>query len=238
MDTLEITLSPLLVTEQQTYHVRAYIVQVNGLPDEYAPNDTVETAFEKLSGTPFRLEWKTDNAPLETSWTLKDENGTIVTVGNYTEPDSLFVRDLCLRPSCYTFTVTDNGGNGLCCGNGNGYFQLTDPEGNLIAFRGAFGTTENISFCFPEFPADADVFRIYPVPSDGSFNLMVDPPIIGETLELRISDMSGRIVVAQPFTASYVNSFSFPFLAVGIYHASVYSNYKKKLQVQKILVTR
>ena len=238
MDTIFVTLPALQLAPQQSYTLQAFVLQVNGSPDEYVPNDTVVTAFQSFSGSPFRLEWQTDNAPLEASWNLKDETGTVIASGSYTDADSLFTPELCLRPSCYTFTATDAAGNGLCCGNGYGYFSLSDPAGNVLAFRSAFGASEVVRFCFPEYPAGEPVFIIYPVPNDGSFNLVVEPHLVGKDIELSLSDMSGRIVARRSFTAAYVNPFSFPSLAAGIYHVYIYSDYQKKTKVQKILVVR
>ncbi|WNJ18993.1 M43 family zinc metalloprotease [Pontibacter sp. G13] len=90
-----------------------------------------------------------DNYPEETSWTVVDDNNTTVasggTYGSF--PDgSTVTEDLCLEDGCYTFTIFDSYGDGICCGYGNGSYSLTDASGT-IASGGAFGSSDATQFC-------------------------------------------------------------------------------------------
>ncbi len=93
-----------------------------------------------------------DNYPEETSWTLTDENGATVASSNGTysgTPDGTTVsEEFCLTDGCYTFTLNDSFGDGICCGYGQGSYSVTDGNGNVLFSGGEFGTTDVNDFCF------------------------------------------------------------------------------------------
>jgi hypothetical protein len=83
----------------------------------------------------FQFTLRTDDYGYETSWELKDEtSGTIVesrgegTYDNNAEDDL----QLCLNGNrCYTLTIQDSYGDGLCCGQNNPGFELV-ADGQVI----------------------------------------------------------------------------------------------------------
>ena len=96
-----------------------------------------------------------DNYPEETSWTLTNDAGTTVASGSYStaNPDgSTISEDLCLPDGCYTFTINDAYGDGICCSYGNGSYSVTDSSGTL-ASGGSFTTSEATPFCLGGAPA-------------------------------------------------------------------------------------
>jgi hypothetical protein len=96
-----------------------------------------------------------DNYPEETAWTITNDGGaTVASGGTYgSSPDgSTVTEDLCLPNDCYTFTITDAYGDGICCAYGAGSYTLTGPGGTL-ASGGSFGASESTSFCFGGPPA-------------------------------------------------------------------------------------
>jgi len=89
----------------------------------------------------------TDNYPGETTWTIKDANGnTLYSGGPYTSTNSIFTVDICEPDGCYDFTINDTYGDGICCAYGQGYYNVSDASGELIA-GGAFTNTETKNFC-------------------------------------------------------------------------------------------
>lgn len=91
-----------------------------------------------------------DNYPEETSWTIKDANGTTVASGGTygSEPDgSTKIETACLSDGCYTFTITDSYGDGICCSYGNGSYSLTDANGTVLASGSSFSSSEATDFC-------------------------------------------------------------------------------------------
>lgn len=83
----------------------------------------------------------TDSYAYETSWTLSNEEGEIMSGGsyeNYTEyVDSACVSNIGL--SCVTFTLNDSYGDGICCGYGEGWFVI-NVNGEEVMSGGEFGS--------------------------------------------------------------------------------------------------
>ncbi len=91
-----------------------------------------------------------DNYPEETSWSITDAGGgTVANGGTYgSQPDgSTIVESICLNDGCYTFTINDSFGDGLCCGFGIGNYSLTSADGSILASGGEFGSSESTPFC-------------------------------------------------------------------------------------------
>lgn len=92
-----------------------------------------------------------DNDPVEVSWELTDNSGSVLyespmfLLGN--QPNQLVSQPICLAQGCYTLVMKDIGNNGLCCGNGNGYYVLTDVNGDTLAFGSSYGSSDTTTFC-------------------------------------------------------------------------------------------
>ncbi len=90
-----------------------------------------------------------DNYPEETSWTLTDDSGATVASASYSTANadgSTVTEDLCLPDGCYTFTINDAYGDGICCSYGNGSYSVTDASGTL-ASGGSFTDSEATEVC-------------------------------------------------------------------------------------------
>ncbi len=90
-----------------------------------------------------------DNYPEETSWTLKNSSGTTVASGGPygSQPDgSTLTQSLCQPNGCYTFTMNDSYGDGMCCTYGSGSYTLSGPTGTL-ASGGTFTSSQVTNFC-------------------------------------------------------------------------------------------
>ncbi|MAT53216.1 MAG: hypothetical protein CMN32_01965 [Saprospirales bacterium] len=95
-----------------------------------------------------------DNYPEETSWEITDDAGTVVassggTYGSYAD-GAIVTENICLADGCYTFTIFDVYGDGICCSYGNGSYTLVDDlSGTTLASGGTFGFSEATPFCLP-----------------------------------------------------------------------------------------
>lgn len=95
-----------------------------------------------------------DNYPEETSWSLTNGSGqTVASGGTYgSQPDGSTVsEELCLPDGCYTFTINDAYGDGICCSYGNGSYSVTGASGTL-ASGGSFSSSESTEFCLGSEP--------------------------------------------------------------------------------------
>ena len=91
---------------------------------------------------------QTDNYAYETDWTLTNENNVIVESGgyNYNDNFSYFQEEMCVDDGCYTFTIFDSFGDGICCGYGFGSYGLI-VQGETIETGGNFNYSETTTFC-------------------------------------------------------------------------------------------
>jgi hypothetical protein len=84
-----------------------------------------------------------DNFPSEISWNIKTANGTIVYSGTSTGAA------ICLPDNqCYTFTIYDSFGDGICCNYGIGSYSLI-VDGTTLITGGNYTYFEATSFNCP-----------------------------------------------------------------------------------------
>ena len=55
----------------------------------------------------------------------------------------------CLADGCYTFTIYDSYGDGICCGFGIGNYEILSPLGDIMGLGGEFADDESVPFCLP-----------------------------------------------------------------------------------------
>jgi len=53
----------------------------------------------------------------------------------------------CLSAACYTFTISDAYGDGICCTYGSGSYTLKDAAGTTLASGGTFTSSASHNFC-------------------------------------------------------------------------------------------
>lgn len=91
----------------------------------------------------------TDDYPNETYWKVTDNTGTIILERDPVAGATLYKDSTCVEPGgCYTFTITDSYGDGICCAYGAGYYQVY-LDGVLITSGGDFNTNDFYSFNCP-----------------------------------------------------------------------------------------
>ncbi len=88
-----------------------------------------------------------DNYPGETTWTLKNASGTtLYSGGPYSSAGSTVSETFCLADGCYDFQINDSYGDGICCGYGQGSYDIS-INGQSVASGGQFASTELTNFC-------------------------------------------------------------------------------------------
>merc|ERR1712174_33767 len=87
----------------------------------------------------FIITLNTDSYGYETSFTLVNDHtgGTRLAGGLYASSKS-FDEVTCLNNGRYIFTISDEHGDGMCCGNGQGSYKLT-LGGEVVKEGGDFG---------------------------------------------------------------------------------------------------
>ncbi len=129
----------------------AVTVNPNGVSDQRPENDDFTFEFDVLlDGVDILLNILTDEYPGETTWELRDDNNQVLYSGGpYNSQFTQFQERFCLDPTeCYTFTMFDSFGDGICCGFGQGNYDITDADGlPLLTSTGEFNFSETNEFC-------------------------------------------------------------------------------------------
>jgi hypothetical protein len=96
-----------------------------------------------------------DNYASETTWQIANSSGGVVASGGpYTGQNNQTVsQNVSLADGCYTFTIFDSYGDGICCAYGTGDYAVTDGCGTVLASGGAFASSESTGFCLGGGPA-------------------------------------------------------------------------------------
>ncbi len=98
-----------------------------------------------------------DNYPEETSWRVELNGVIVASGGSYeSEADGASVTEyICLEPNiCYNFIMQDLYQDGMCCGYGQGSYELLDAIGNVLASGGEFANSETTQICLADYCAD------------------------------------------------------------------------------------
>jgi len=149
-----------------------------------------------------------DNYPEETSWSITNSGGTTVASGGTyaSAPDGSSLTEVaCLPNGCYTFTINDAYGDGICCSFGNGSYSLTNSSGSVLASGGNFTNSESTNFCISgasreEAPvaqaaaASFQDFSLFPNPTRSVINLGFEATAASQG-EVVITDLTGRTMV-------------------------------------------
>ncbi|HMO39928.1 MAG TPA: S8 family serine peptidase [Saprospiraceae bacterium] len=91
-----------------------------------------------------------DRYPGETFWDIKDASGYVwMSGGPYVSqaPNSTLQLDFCLPYGCYNLNMYDTYNDGMCCGNGQGSYRLSNAAGQVLASGGQFGNIQSHAFC-------------------------------------------------------------------------------------------
>ena len=149
------------------------------------------------------LDLVTDNYASETTWEFTDSSGNIVAQGggysnNNTSSSEIEIPS---ADECYTFTINDSYGDGICCQYGTGSYSISDDSGNVIFSGGEFGSTEATTFRVGESLSlnsfmDENL-KIFPNPSNGVF-----------TIKTTLTNSSYKIhnLIGQTIKTGFINN--------------------------------
>jgi len=133
-------------------HIEITLLEINLVTDEIPSNNEISwTLTANPEGKQVTINLITDNFPQETTWELVDElNHVIASAGPFSESQNLFSSSICLDPEgCYTFIIYDAFGDGMSAQGIQGYYEITNSEGEVLAsiIKPNFGDLEANQFC-------------------------------------------------------------------------------------------
>ena len=182
------------------------LLSPNGSTDENTVDNTlVSSAFTIFVETAIvNLTLLTDENGFETSWDFKDSNDTILYSGEidvYGDETTYNHTFDVPTGGCYSFTIYDLWGDGICCLLGAGSYTLTDSNSNVIATGGEFLAQETVSFTTvntlgtENYLLDRKI-TLYPNPATNVLNIKVGASnSLPDTY--KIYNMLGQIVLQQ-----------------------------------------
>lgn len=220
------------------YSLNVTLAGINGT--DFSGNSLTGTTHKDVYDVagPFEFVLATDKYASETSFKFKRPDGTILCQGgNFNNANNVVVRRYTINPEagCYILEVYDQYGDGINSGDGAGYFQINDADGDLV-FRnnGQFGdkavyflnvTTNGDGSVGIDDMAENNV-SVYPNPVADVLNISFN----GEIRYVEVYDLVGRMVQR---IAGNVNQISTNEMETGIYVVRVAT--ENGVHVQKIV---
>ena len=125
--------------------------QCTGCTDSAACNYDVSATIDDgsciLDSEDLTIIILTDNYPGETTWTVTDvARARLWHLVDLTYGRHEYVEQVCIDAGCYTFTISDSFGDGVCCAYGIGSYAVS-TNGTELASGGEFATSEATDFC-------------------------------------------------------------------------------------------
>ncbi len=244
LQTANVNLPPITV-DSGTHELVVSSSAPNNNEDEIPENDPWGLVFTVNNpGGNVLLTLTIDNYGSDVTWELYNEQSTLLYSGGpYPDFEEGLVDsvDFCLTDGCYTFSIADAFGDGICCENGEGSLLIQNSDGSvLVENDGQYGDgfTTDPPFCMEVVgiaePPAALGFALIPNPAQGSLAIRLSE----ESLQARVSivDGTGRLVrsyVANGRTG--LITFDVHGLAEGFYTVLVESEGRRGAQRLSIL---
>ncbi|PTD14385.1 M43 family zinc metalloprotease [Flavobacterium columnare] len=130
------------------------IIEVNGVNDTRSSNNFAKVQIintaqpESFFYDEINLELQLDNKGEDITWELLDSSGKILHSGGpYNDNEPILIQETwnLEDKECYTFTIKDKRADGLCCDNGEGYYQIGYKD-NIIIREGRFSESSTKGF--------------------------------------------------------------------------------------------
>lgn len=150
-----LTLNPITFPDGQSdFEIR--LVLPNGQQDDFALNNgRIKSVYVALGGIELDLTIVTDNFSQQSGYELRDVNGNVLLSEDIIPNVGTYETTICVdEGTCYTFVMLDTYGNGMCCSNGNGSYELKHQDGTILASGGVFTFEDATSFCIND-PCDS-----------------------------------------------------------------------------------
>jgi hypothetical protein len=221
------------------------VATANGVTDQRSGNNTATATFTtpeipaNYTFNTFTFRLQQDLWGSETTWNLKDGSGTTLHSGGpYTDAatlPALITQNWTLSSNkCYTFTINDSSGDGICCGteNGDGYYDIKSTDGSVVVISGTeFGYSDSKSFTTNtlgtnEFETTSDIY-LYPNPTKGTLNIRI-PSNFGLPNSYAISNVLGQNISQKKVSKETDLTINTSALSNGIYFITVVKEDQKR----------
>ena len=157
--------------------------QPNGILDDEPGNDDWSITYTASSPAgQLALVLTLDAMGSDITWELRSPGDLLLYEGGpYPDGQEGLVDSIgfCLTNGCYVFSIHDAFGNGLCCAEGNGRYEVKDLYGVVhVSSDGVFEELETTEFCLVDVgvPEHRSLdLAIAPNPSTGPIHITTSP---------------------------------------------------------------
>ncbi|WP_347924196.1 M43 family zinc metalloprotease [Pontimicrobium sp. SW4] len=145
----EVVNLPVIVSSSGNHTFNVSISNPNGNTDLRSCNDDDSAAFSidqsYASTTQVHLTLTPDSFGSEITWEFRDSGNNLLNNGGpYTDGNTDVINESfnVVANECYTFTIFDAPGDGICCDFGTGSYELKADDNTVIVSGGDYGASE------------------------------------------------------------------------------------------------
>lgn len=226
------------------------IDSANGTTDQRTSNNTHIQSYQPLNYnyTNYTFNLQQDFWGSETTWELKDGSGTTLHSGGpfLDIPESTSVLPALLTEywtlannQCYTFTINDSAGDGICCEGGNGYYNIKTTDGlKTLKSGGSFIKKEYVFFTNNTLGINdnerlLDEIYLFPNPAKDFFTIYT-PSDFGLPNNITITNSLGQILSQKNIEKTSDLNINLNGFSNGIYFVTIVKEQQSKtLQLVK-----
>ena len=204
----------------------------NGNTDLRNCNDATSLNFDidpsYNSTSQVHLALTPDDFGSETTWEFRaSSNALLYSGGPYTNGDTTVINQSfnVVANECYTFTMFDSAGDGICCGFGTGFYELTTDDTTVIVSGGGYGASEITNISTASTLGVNDYFvnnkvSLYPNPASDIINIKLAK---GNDLpdNYKIYNILGQLVTAREISNQLQLKIDVTSLSKGVYFIKV-----------------
>ncbi len=195
---------------------------INGGADANTDNNSKnKNFFNNANPQTSTLTVRFDNWPSESSWKIFDKDNPDIIIpsnGSGGVGETIEI-PLCTYEGCFVLEFYDSFGDGICCGEGEGYFMITNSNDTLVLNQTFSGSLATHEFCVgPVGIAETlagESIQVFPNPSTGILRIMGIAS--SEMKSLSVIDVNGVLVK----NAAVSNQLDLSDLAKGIYFVRI-----------------
>jgi hypothetical protein len=184
-------------------------------------NDTTSKTVSSADAV-ITVNIQTDSYGSETTWDLVNNTSSqvVATGGPYAATTYYSIPVCALSTDCYTFTIYDAYGDGICCSYGNGTYEIVWDTTSMGVIPGSFTTSATVAnICEPnginEIENAANL-SIYPNPANDVLNISASQNITS----IRVTNSFGQLIYNYSVNSNkaVINTTS---LSDGVYYLQI-----------------
>ncbi|TDD99599.1 M43 family zinc metalloprotease [Flavobacterium cellulosilyticum] len=245
----------VIINSTSNGFISVSVVTANGVTDQRSSNNAATGTYivpnspTNYTFNTYKFTLQQDYFGSETTWNIKDGSGVIkFSGGPYTDTyvddksvsaiPALITQTWTLdNNQCYTFTINDSAGDGICCGSGlggsgNGSYSIKSTDDAITIKSGSsFTSKQSISFTTNtlatlEFENSNDIF-MYPNPTKNTLNIRVSDSF-GIPNNYIIYNNLGQIIAQKKVLSASDLTINTSSLSNGVYYITVEKDDHKK----------